>query len=535
MIEEEIITDEDSDTSRKFHSKFFPTVVRSEINFLNLPFFALTKRGLKEKTKTEYLYVQERNGKKVELLWRVIPSTEYGHPTPFDRKVARAIDVVTDEMFVRNGYQLKNPIQFSIYHLVELIGFSPRKRRSGWLYEDIRYSLKRIVATTVESKGSFYLKDKKRWIDRVFHPYEEVIFLGEELNDGTIAETNYLRLHPFYLQNINARYVRPLDYEFLRRLKNDIAGREYEVLSPKFYGLDKRLSYYQVDYQDFCKTLPITPQRYYSATQRQFKKAHEELGSWEYISKVSYVLHKGSQEVKTLRFYLGERAKRERDGELLRREKSFHIKEQLLFPSAEKKAKRTVELIGLAKQLYDRGIKPKRVAIELCENYDDDYIREKIETFDFFMEADDGTITDNPAGWLRTAIETDIEPTKKQVKSSKAAVRQQVEEQVKEMELEKGKIKRPYEEECEGIFEKIIVENAQAVDDAMHEALKQNPILEQFYDVSKPFGDQKGMVQAMTKSKLRERFAFMFKEVDGEYGKKIEKIDKQIAELREGI
>ena len=285
MIEEEIITDEDSDTSRKFHSKFFPTVVRSEINFLNLPFFALTKRGLKEKTKTEYLYVQERNGKKVELLWRVIPSTEYGHPTPFDRKVARAIDVVTDEMFVRNGYQLKNPIQFSIYHLVELIGFSPRKRRSGWLYEDIRYSLKRIVATTVESKGSFYLKDKKRWIDRVFHPYEEVIFLGEELNDGTIAETNYLRLHPFYLQNINAQYVSPLDYEFLRRLKNDIAGREYEVLSPKFYGLDKRLSYYQVDYQDFCKTLPITPQRYYSATQRQFKKAHEELGSWEYISK----------------------------------------------------------------------------------------------------------------------------------------------------------------------------------------------------------------------------------------------------------
>ena len=103
------------------------------------------------------------------------------------------------------------------------------------------------------------------------------------------------------------------------------------------------------------------------------------------------------------------------------------------------------------------------------------------------------------------------------------------------MELEKGKIKRPYEEECEGIFEKIIVENAQAVDDAIHEALKENPILEQFYDVSKPFGDQKGMVQAMTKSKLRERFAFMFKEVDGEYGKKIEKIDKQIAELREGI
>lgn len=533
MIEEEIVVSDDTDTFCESQGELLPVVVRSEINFLQFPFFALTKRGLRKKTKQEYRFVKERDGKKVELLWKVTANAEYGYPTPFDHKVARAMDVIIDEAYVRNGFQLVNPIEFSIYRIATLMGFGLRKKRGGWLYEKIRDSLKRITATTVESKGSFFLKDEKAWVEDIFHLYERVRFKGMRMPvGGGVAETNYLWLGDEYLRNINARYVRPLDYEFLRELKNPLSRRSYEVLSPKFYGLDKRLSYYHVDYLDYCQTLPVTPQRYYSDVKKQLHPSHEELGSGEFISKVGYVFHKGSKKVKTLRFYLGKRARAEQNGEFLKRAKYLHVEEQLLLPLSGKETEK-VELSGLAKELHERGIKPERVVVELCQNYDEDYIREKIEIFDFHLKADDGTISDNPPGWLLTAIKRDITPTKKQIKVSKAAVREQVEEQVRELKLAKERIKKPYEEKCDKIFARIAEEHADVVDEAMQAALKENPILVDFYDASKPYADQRGMVQAMTKPKLRERFPDMFKEVDEEYGQQTGEIDKQIAALRE--
>ena len=530
MIEEEIIDGDDDDTSSESQGELLPVIVRSEINFLRLPFFSLS-RDSKNKEEMIYEFTEVRDGKRVTFSLSIIPSVRYGRPTPFDKRVARAVDVLVDEAYVQNSFEMVNPIEFSIYRIAELMGFSPRKKRSGWLFEDIRTSLRRITATTMESKGSFYLKDKEIWVEDILHLYERVRFKGMKMLDGTIAETNYIWLNEFYISNINARHVQPLDYQFLRSLKNDIAAREYEVLVPKFFGLDRRLAYYQVDYQNFCKTLPITPQRYYSDTKRQFRKAHEELGSGAFLSKVGYVLHKGSKEVKTLRFYLGKRARAEQNGELLKRAKFLHVEEQLLLPLSGKETE-TIELKGLAKELHERGIKPKRVAIELCENHDEDYIREKIDIFDFHMEANDGTISDNPPGWLLTAIKRDITPTKKQINVSKTAVRQQVEEQVRELEREKKKIKKPYEEECEGIFEKISAEHTEVVNEAMEEVVKANPIIIDTYDKSKPYAEQSIWVQGGTRPRLRKKFPDMFKVVDEKYGQQIEKIDKQIADLQ---
>jgi hypothetical protein len=99
----------------------------------------------------------------------------------------------------------------------------------------------------VKSEGVFYLKDEKRWLHKVFHIYDSVVFYGEELNGRVNAETNSLRLGDFYLRNINAQHVRPLDYVFLARL-GDVAGRLYEILSGKFYGLRGKQSEWFISY-----------------------------------------------------------------------------------------------------------------------------------------------------------------------------------------------------------------------------------------------------------------------------------------------
>lgn len=528
VIEEKIIIDDNTDTSREFQDGLIPVVVRSERNFLEFPFFALSWRGLKDKKETIYIFVEERDGKKVELKWHVTADAIHGYPTPFDYKVARAVDVVVDEWYVRNGYQLVNPVPFSIYRLAKLIGL--KRRDGGDAYRRIKEALERIKATTVKSSGSFYLADTEVWIDDIFSLYDRVSFKGMKMPEGIIAETNYIWLNEFYLRNINARYVRPLDYEFLRGLKNPMSRRVYEVLSPKFYGLDKRLSYYHVDYLDYCQTLPVNPQQYYSDVKKQFKSVHEELGSWEYISKVGYVLHKGSKTVKTLRFYLGKRARREQNGELLKRVTYLHVEEQLLLPlESERSKRRSVEqgetsLTGLARGLYERGVRPKTISVELAESYPEDYISEKIEMFD------SGIIKD--AGGLRRAIDEDWRPTEKQLKAKARAKSEAVREKAVELEREKGKLKKELSEKCEVIFEKIIAEHGNVVNEAMMEAVKATPIISGRYDESKSFVEQSPMMQGVTRPRLRKKFPEMFKAVDEEYEKQVGEIDKQIEELR---
>ena len=527
MIEEEIVVGGDDSISKFSQDELIPAVVRSEINFLRFPFFSLHCRGLrKDNKKVVYEFSEIRNGKREKFKLSIIPSTDYGRPTYFDRRVARAIDVILDETYMRNGNTLENPIPFSVYRVAELMG--RKSSRSGRLYRDIKESIERISATMVKSEGFFYLRDEKVWVDRIFSFYTDVVFIGMQQTGGGIAETNFISLHDLYLRNVNARFVQPLDYSFLVGLEHDLAARLYEVLSPKFYGLRKGTAYYHVDYLNLCNMLPITPQRYFSAAQRNLKPAHDVLAREGYLEKVVYVLHEGKKSIKTVRYYPGKYAKQEMRGKFGGRQ-AVLIEGQLASPLPDKENTR---LSPLAQELTKRGIKPQRIAIELCESYPKDYIQGKIKIFDFFMNADDGTISDNPAGWLRTAIEADIKPTEKQVRVGKTAVRQQAEERIKELELAKSRIKKPYEEECNKIFNTLIAEHGDTADKALQEARKEIAILEQFYKPKKPFTEQMMMLQVSVRPRLREQFPDSFKTIDEEHEAKISEIDARIEALK---
>ena len=56
--------------------------------------------------------------------------------------------------------------------------------------------------------------------------------------DQTIADTNAVGLSQWYLDNLNALYSGPLDYNLWRSLnaRSPIASRLYEFLFFKFYG-----------------------------------------------------------------------------------------------------------------------------------------------------------------------------------------------------------------------------------------------------------------------------------------------------------
>ena len=247
----------------------FYQTVRSEVNLLLLPFFALDDKEVRLRKELEFSVATERDGKRLEIKWSVSANSKFGYPGPFDKKVHKVIEEILSELKL----PIHNPIALgSLYSLCKRMGLTP----TGSNYRKIKQALRRITSTTIQSQGAFYHKGKKRWVEDIFHLYERVVFQGEELSDGTIADSNYVFLNQWYLDNINAGYTKPLDYAYYKSLRNVIAQRLYEFLGIKFYGLlahGKPFLCYS--YHTLCQLLPLKPQKELKYARRQLKPAHE--------------------------------------------------------------------------------------------------------------------------------------------------------------------------------------------------------------------------------------------------------------------
>lgn len=252
-------------------------ILRAEVNLLVFPFFALHNREVSRRKKTEFRTIARRGDERLEIMWKVTANTEYGYPGPFDKQVHRAIEQILNEMEL----PIRNPVTFSTYEVCEKMG----GKHGGWQYERIRQSLERVAATTIKAQGSFYRKGRKKWDSGVFHLYD-VYFKGSTLPDGTTAEQNFLFLNELYLESINSRYVKPLDYKYYRLLNNPITQRLYEILGVKLYGIyQQRRPNLRYKYSTLCQLIPIKRQRYYSKAREKLESAHRKLVSTGFIKE----------------------------------------------------------------------------------------------------------------------------------------------------------------------------------------------------------------------------------------------------------
>jgi hypothetical protein len=387
-------------------SKEFPIseVIRSEVNLLTFPFFALWDKDVKKRTETEYRTVITRDAQKLEIAWIVMASPRYGYPGPFDRKVYKAIEQIISEF----PLPIQNPILIgSLYNLCKRMGIN---KYGGSQYGKIKESLKRITTTSIESKGTYYSKERKEWIEDIFHLYDRVIFKGAKLPNGNIADTNYLYLNSWYLDNINARYVKPIDWLYYKSLRTPISQRLYELLSVKFYGIiDRGNNCLCYKYSTLCDLLPIARQKYISKAKQILDPAHTELNekgflntwSWEELS-----LSNGDNDW-IIRYYPGKRVKDEI--------KQFKIGEQLELSLSNESTATFYDLDtptiknNTTTQLMQRSI-TESVAENLINSYPPDQIQKQIEIFDHLVKTNSPLVAKNPAGFLRKSIEENYQP-----------------------------------------------------------------------------------------------------------------------------
>jgi Replication initiator protein A len=256
--------------------------VRAEVNFLRYPFFALTTRDLQKVEKIEYTEERSENGEKQRVFWRVSKNVVHGFPGPFDKRVRRAVEEILDNhprpipQLVRVG---------STYHLCQLIGFAP----SGKIKRMVKHALQRIAATTIDQDNAFYDKARRIWLPKAegtFHLFD-AFFKDQILPNGESADAIYLLLSPLYVRSLNAFYVKPLDYAYLRLLRTPLTQRLYEVYGLRFRGL-RDSPYVRYDYEELCQTLPITPQKRFDNAKKILEPHHRKLKATGFLAKYEW-------------------------------------------------------------------------------------------------------------------------------------------------------------------------------------------------------------------------------------------------------
>lgn len=257
-------------------------LVKAEANLLRLPLFALHTKGLKSLDGIECRGRIVRDGQAHAFTFRATRNTA----TPYPGPLARSAHLAFLSLVTEAGLPFENPLTFRWRDLC---------RRMGIVYggQIVRHLKEAITATAgllLQSEFALYSKADGRLIHTAqdaLHLYDRVCFVGTPLPEGGVADTNYLWLSDWYLNNLNALFTAPLDYGLWRHLdaKSPIASRLYEFLLLNFYGKAPVL---RINYETLVQFLPVRAERYRSSAKRQLESALQLLTAARVVGQVEW-------------------------------------------------------------------------------------------------------------------------------------------------------------------------------------------------------------------------------------------------------
>jgi len=416
-----------------------PQTLRTEFNFLKYPFFDLSGDSKRAKIEINESVVTDEGA--FRILWRVSRNVESRFPGDFEKRVHRAVEQIINA----TPKPITNPLRLgSVYYVARLMGINAD---SGKNYQDIQRALKNIVKTSVEAEGTFQLKDSKvkKFINDTFHLYERVIFKGEALPTGEVADAIHLMLGSWYLQNINNNYVVPLDWRFYNELSGSITTRMYEFLSIHFFvALEKKREYYDVRYKEICEYFPLVRQYPAWKARKQLKQAHEWLTQAGYFARVEWRDLSESDDW-MIRYWIGSRARTEYErnktevrqlGDTTRPIPMPERRRQRVIEAGRKDntAPGTPESPVLHEMVTAWGFSSS-TAQNLVKRYSEDRIKEVLSWASWARQEKPLLIKKNAIGWIRTALseEWDKPPVGFESPEERATKKKQREKSAKQL------------------------------------------------------------------------------------------------------
>jgi hypothetical protein len=251
-----------------------------EKSLASLGFFTPSSRRIKNQKVKRVSFTREIEGKRVEVGAEIHPSGMFGLPVTADQDKYLALQqIITDKL--QSEGKVTNPIRFKSAELLRLLNNSTK---TGKNYKAISEWLDVMSATTIISDGAVYVAGQKRFARDRFRVFDRALSFGKELDDGTVADANYIWLSAWQLENINSKFLVPIDLETYRELKNHIAKALVPLLQIWLFASHKAESF-EKRYSDLCEILTLQTYRSPSQILRQFKPSLDELTHHGYIEK----------------------------------------------------------------------------------------------------------------------------------------------------------------------------------------------------------------------------------------------------------
>ena len=205
----------------------------------------------------------------------IIPSPQHGLPTTADRDKYMALMKIVTDAKSRLGV-VQNPVAFTTYDLLKHLGYNT----GGKNYEEVNQFLERMTATTIKSENAIFFNKTKRYQRDIFHVFDRVVLVGQEMPDGTMAQCNYVFLSDWQLENINTNYLLRMDFNAYVSLNKDIGKALFGHLHVWFYA--SRCRPVERRYTELCQLLDVR--------------------RWAHLSKIRQILSPSLEELIQIRY-----------------------------------------------------------------------------------------------------------------------------------------------------------------------------------------------------------------------------------------
>jgi len=256
-----------------------PSFTKVEKSLASLAFFTPSSRRIKNQKIKRISFVREVDGKRVEASAEIIPSALYGLPITADQDKYLALQEIITNILATEG-EIKNPIRFKSADLLRLMN---RDVNAGKNYKEISAWLDVMFSTTIFSSGTVFKAGEKCFAKDRFRVFDRAVSVGKELDDGTVADANYVWLSQWQLDNINHNYLLPVDIKTYRELKNHIAKALVPLLQIWLFA-SRKAGTFEKRYDELCEMLGLQKYKMSSLIIQQLKPSLDELTRYKYLA-----------------------------------------------------------------------------------------------------------------------------------------------------------------------------------------------------------------------------------------------------------
>ena len=237
--------------------------LKAEANLLRLPVFALKTKGLSVLDGIKCKGRVRREGEAYTFTWETMRAANLPYPGPLSRAIHMALLAIVRDQ----GLPFTNPVRFQWRELCRRLDVV----YSGKTVSEMKQAIRSTLGLSLFSTGALFDKVHNRPIhatEQGMHLYEQVVFHKGYMPDGSIAETNCVWFSQWYLNNLNALFTAPLDYQLWRKLDagTNQASRLYEFCVFAFYNGTPQLV---INYPTLAQYMPVKTMAYLSEAQRQ--------------------------------------------------------------------------------------------------------------------------------------------------------------------------------------------------------------------------------------------------------------------------